>query len=86
MSEAQQKTEAFLSDLIAVCRKHGMAIMNQDEYGIALKQWGGWEDTRKVNPVIIRGPQMTLYHITPDGAVGEHGPDFLPRWEEDGAL
>lgn len=70
MSEEEQKLQAFLGDLVTVCQKHGMAVLNADEYGITLMHWGGWADKNKVNPNIMRGPMTTLYHITPDGAEG----------------
>jgi len=70
MSEEEQALRSFLDDLVAVCQKHGMAVFNEDEYGIALIRWGGWADDRKVNPNVLSGPLVRLYHITPDGAEG----------------
>lgn len=72
MSENEQKLRAFLDDLVAVCQKHGMAVLDQGEYGFALIAWAGWKDDRKINPVIHDGPMLTLYDITPDGG-SAHG-------------
>jgi hypothetical protein len=67
MNEEERALQSFLDDLVAVCQKHGMAVFNQDEYGIALIRWGGWVDDRKVNPIVLSGPLLQLHHITPDG-------------------
>jgi len=31
----EERIRAFLNDVVAVCESHGMAIINQDEYGMA---------------------------------------------------
>jgi hypothetical protein len=66
VSEEEQKLRAFLADLVSVCEKHSMAILNRDEYGIALARWTGWEGGFP-SPETWKRPLLSLYDITPDG-------------------
>jgi len=56
----EKELRAFLDDLVAVCERHGMAICNQDDYGMAAVPW----PTERFNPTICE-----IYNITPDGYV-----------------
>lgn len=67
MTEDEQRLRAFLDDLTAICKKHGMAILNADEYGISLTSWRGWSDERRLFMAGGSGSAIALYDITPDG-------------------
>lgn len=82
----KERLEAFLADLVEVCQKHNMAIVEQGEYGIALIPWHGYADAERMH-IITPQPLglIRVQEITPDGTRnGDEPPDYL--YESEGSL
>lgn len=57
--------DAFFDELTALCNKHGMSLQMGDD-AIRIAPWRGWQDDRKVNPVWLKGPLLSVGIITPN--------------------
>jgi hypothetical protein len=74
--ERRNHFDKFADALRLLCNDYGVAIVNQDEYGMAIVPF----------PINVKTPGFfDVYNITPNGVNREEG-DSPAQWRDEGYL